>query len=110
MFTPTHCHGDSIDAVHTACGHAAGAEARHQDTAPATTRLLRRRRAEWPRHLGRVAAAVASVLVSIGLLGSVVIGLTSMASHADMTMARTAQPSCDLVAGQPTCSLRGPTA
>ncbi len=88
MFTPTHCQSDSIDAVHTSCGDAAGA--RHQDTAPATTRLLRCSRTEWQQHQGRAAAAVASVLISIGLLGSVVIGMTSMASHADTTVARTA--------------------
>ena len=92
MFTTTHRQSDSIDAVHTTCGDAAGAEARHQDTAPApaTTRLLRCSRTEWQQHQGRAAAAVASVLISIGLLGSVVIGMTSMASHADTTVARTA--------------------
>ena len=92
MFTVTHCQSDSIDAVHTACGDAAGAGARHQDTAPAatTTGLLRCSRAEWPQHRGRVAAAAASVLISIGLLGTVVLGMTSMASHADTTVARTA--------------------
>ena len=90
MFTPTHCQSDSIDAVHTACGDAAGAGARHQDTAPAATGLLHRSRAEWPQHRGRAAAAAASVLISIGLLGTVVLGMTSMASHADTTVARTA--------------------
>ena len=90
MFTVTHCQSDSIDAVHTAFGDAAGAGARHQDTAPAATGLLRCSRAEWPQHRGRVAAAAASVLISIGLLGSVVLGMTSMASHADTTVARTA--------------------
>jgi hypothetical protein len=47
-------------------------------------------RAEWQQHRGRAAAAVASVLISIGLLGSVVFGMTSMAGHADTTVARTA--------------------
>ena len=89
MFTPTHRQSDSIDAVHTACGDA-GVEGRHQDTAPATTRLLRCSRSEWPQRRGRAAAAVASVLISIGLLGSVVIGMTSMAGLADTTVARTA--------------------
>ena len=87
-----------------------GPGARDQDTAPATTRLLRCSRAEWAQHRGRVAAAVASVLISIGLLGSVVLGMTSTAGHADTTVARTAQPGCNPVAGQPMCSLRGPTA
>ena len=108
MFTPTHCQSDSIDAAHTAFGHAAGA--RHQDTALATTRLPRCSRAEWPQHRGHAAAAVASVLISIGLLGSIVLGMTSMASHADTTVARTAQPGCNLVAGKTMCSLSGPTA
>ena len=69
--------------------------------------MLRRSGAELPRHVGRVATAVASVLILIGLLGSVVIGLTSMASHADMTVARTLPSSCDVAAGKPMCSPLG---
>ena len=38
------------------------------------------------------------MLISIGLPGSVVLGMTSTAGHADTTVARTAQPGCNLVA------------
>jgi len=87
MFTQTHCHAASFDALRT------------------TFRL-----AEEAQRQGRVAAAFASVLVSVGLLGSVVIGLTSMASPADMSVSTTSAPVTELMARQQVRSPLGPTA
>ena len=91
MFTPSHGHSASIDAVRTAFRHAA--EAREQARAPAAPLP-----ATWPPCLGRLATAVASVMISIGLLVSVVMGLTSTASPAGMSVATVSAPRCELVA------------
>jgi len=53
---------------------------------------------------------VASGLVSVALLGSVVIGMTSMASPADMSVARTSAPVDELTTRQQVPSPLGPTA
>ena len=111
MFTKTHCHGASFNALRTPFRRAAEAQARQQGaTAPAENGALSSSRVAWPRHQGRLTAAVASVLVSIGLLGSVVIGLTSMASPADMSVATTSAPVTELMARQQVRSPLGPTA
>ena len=110
MFTPAHGCIDSIDATHAAFRQLAEAETHQQATTPDTTRLVHHSRAEWPQHRGRVAAAIASVLISIGLLGSVVIGLTSMPDPAATTEARKSAPSCEVVVGKAMCSPHGPAA
>ena len=95
MHTPTRRQADVSILMGTALSQPAKAAAREPAEAPATSRTLQRRGAEWPRRQGRMTAALASVLISIGLLGSVVIGLTSMASPAEMTALKKADPSCD---------------
>ena len=87
MFTQTHCHAASFDALRSTF-----------------------RRPEEAQRQGRVAAAFASVLVTVGLLGSVVIGLTSMASPADMSVSTTSAPVTELMARQQVRSPLGPTA
>ena len=105
MFTQTHCQAASFDAMRTAFRHAAEAEARQQAaTTQAVIGAPGSSRAGWPQRQGGAAAAFASVLVSITLLSSVVIGMTSMADSADMTLATTSAPSGDGVASKPASS------
>ena len=102
MFTQTHCQAASFDATRTTFGRAAEAEARQQaTTAPAQIGACSSRLAGWPQHQGRAAAAFASVLVSVALLGGVVIGMTSMADSADMTLAKSSPASGHPTAGKP---------
>jgi len=102
MFTQTHCQAASLNAMRTTFRRAAEAEARQQ---AATTQTVigapSSRRAEWPQRQGRAVAAFASVLVSVALLGSVVIGMTSMADSADMTLAKSSPASGHPTAGKP---------
>ena len=102
MFTQTHCQAASFDAMRTTFRRAAEAKARQQATmAPAQIGACSSRLAGWPQHQGRAAAAFASVLVSVALLGSVVIGMTSVADSADMTLAKSVPASGHLTAGKP---------
>ena len=111
MFTQTHCQAASFDATSTTFGRAAEAEARQQaTTAPAQIGACSSRLAGWPQHQGRASAAFASVLVSVALLGSVVIGMTSMASPAVMAEWSKSTPGCEALAGEQVCSPRGLTA
>lgn len=99
MFTPIHSHGSPLDAMRTAFRHAAEAEAAHQphhadaettagepsrrlgNIATATTRRT------WPtyprtRRPVRFAAALASVVISATLIGSVLLGFDWQADAA----------------------------
>jgi hypothetical protein len=100
MFTQTHCQAASLNAMRTTFRRAAEAEARQQ---AATTQTVigapSSRLAEEAQREGRAAAAFASVLVSVALLGSVVIGLTSMGSPADMAEWSKSTPGCEALAG-----------
>ena len=100
MFTQTNFHGASIETLRTAFRHAAQAEARRLTTVPDTTGLPRRSGSEALRPWGRAAAVAASVLISFGLLGSVVLGMTSMASPADSTLAKTVPLNGTLIASK----------
>ena len=95
MHTPTRRQADVSILMGTALSQPAKAAAREPAEAPATSRTLQRGGAEWPRRQGRMTAALASVLISIGLLGSVVIGLTSMANTPELTALQKAGTSCD---------------
>ena len=111
MFTQIHCQAASFDATRTTFGRAAEAEAEAEaeacqqaTKAPAEIGAPSSRLAEEAQHQGRATAAFASVLISVALLGSVVIGMTSMADSADMTLAKTSPTSGDLVTSKPACS------
>ena len=106
MFTQTHCQAASFDTTRTTFGRAAEAEAEAESCqqatkAPAEIGAPRSRLAEEAQHQGRATAAFASVLVSVALLGSVVIGMTSVADSADMTLAKSVPASGHLTAGKP---------
>ncbi len=130
MFTNVqyaHCQAASMNAMQTTFRRAAEADLRKRTTAlpkplfagveanaataPTQPDLLQPEvwglsRAEWSRQLTRAAAAVASVLISAGLLGSVVLGMTSMESPADTTSARASSPACVVAAVKPACTER----
>ena len=111
MFTQTHCQAASFDTTRTTFGRAAEAESCQQATkAPAVIGAPSSRLAEEAQHQGRATAAFASVLISVALLGSVVIGMTSMASPAVMAEWSKSTPGCEALAGEQVCSPRGRTA